>query len=73
MATFTATLEQAEDGSWTALAVVGNHSILGDGETREAALESLREGLRGEIAYLKSRGETLPISTVETIRIEVAA
>jgi predicted RNase H-like HicB family nuclease len=70
-AKFTATVEQAGDGTWTA-AFAGEHTILGTGVSREAALEKLREGLVGEIAYLKSKGEPLPQSSIELVSIEVA-
>jgi predicted RNase H-like HicB family nuclease len=71
MAKFTATVEQAGDGTWSA-AIIGEHTILGAGVTRETALEKLREGLVGEIAYLKSKGEPLPQSSIELVSIEVA-
>ena len=44
MAKFTATVEQAGDGNWTA-ALIGDHMILGAGATKEEAIENLREGL----------------------------
>ena len=71
MAKFTATVEQAGDGTWTA-AIIGEHTILGAGASREAALENLREGLVGEIAYLKSKGDPMPQSSIELVSIEVA-
>ncbi len=72
MAKFTATLEQAGDGSWTA-AVIGEHSVLGTGATRDAALVDLRKGIVGLIEYLKSKGKPLPQSSIELVNIEVAA
>jgi predicted RNase H-like HicB family nuclease len=54
MAKYTATVEQAGDGSWTA-AIISEHTILGAGSTKEEALENLREGILGEIAH----GQTL--------------
>jgi predicted RNase H-like HicB family nuclease len=68
VAKFTATVEQAEDGNWTA-AIIGEHTILGAGATKDEALENLRQGIIGELAY----GELLPQSSVELISIEVAA
>ena len=73
MAKYTATVEQASDGSWSALAVIGDYSFLGDGDTRQAAIDSLCEGIAGEAAYLKSKGQTLPAPTMEVVSIEVAA
>ena len=68
----TAMVEQAGDGTWTA-AVIGEHSVLGTGETRENAVEDLRRGVTGLIEYLKSKGETLPQPSVELVNIEIAA
>jgi predicted RNase H-like HicB family nuclease len=72
MAKFTAMVEQADDGTWTA-AVVGENSVLGTGDTREDAIEDLRRGLTGLIEYLKAKNEPLPQSSIEVISIEVAA
>jgi predicted RNase H-like HicB family nuclease len=72
MTQFTGTVEKAEDGSWTAACEIGDHLILGDGDTREEALEDLRKGLTGTIEYLKSKGESLPQSSIEVVTIEVA-
>lgn len=69
---FAATLEQAGDGSWTA-AIIGEEIVLGSGDTREAALNNLREGVEGLLEYLKSKGQTLPQSSIEIVNIEVAA
>jgi predicted RNase H-like HicB family nuclease len=72
MLKFTATVEQAADGTWTA-AVIGEHSILGTGATRELALHDLHQGIAGLIEYLKEKGEPLPQSSVEIVSVEVAA
>jgi predicted RNase H-like HicB family nuclease len=73
IARFTATVRKADEGDWVALADIGDkHSVFGSGETREAAIENLREGIAGEIEYLKSKGESLPQSSVEVVNIEVA-
>ncbi len=72
MATFTATVERAADGTWTA-AVFGEHTVLGTGETRDEALRSVREGLAGTIAYLREQGEALSPPIIEVVSIEVAA
>ena len=70
--TLTATVEQAGDGTWTA-AVIGEHSVLGTGPTKDAALDSLRLGLADLIEELKAKGEPLPQSSIEIVSIEVAA
>ena len=45
------TLEQDEDGVWCAAAQLGpGVGAVGDGETREAALDDLREALQALIA-----------------------
>jgi predicted RNase H-like HicB family nuclease len=72
MARFTATLEQAGDGTWTA-AVLGEHSVLGTGATKDAALDDLRRGIVGLIDYLKSKGKPVPQSSIELVNIEIAA
>jgi predicted RNase H-like HicB family nuclease len=73
MAKFTATIEQAGDGSWTA-ALFGNKDIvLGTGDTRDEALDDLRKGLVALIGYLKEKGESLLQSSVEVVSIEVEA
>lgn len=70
--TLTAMVERAGDGTWSA-AVIGEHSILGTGATREEAIANLREGARPLIAYLKSEGKPLPQNGVEFVSVEVAA
>jgi predicted RNA binding protein YcfA (HicA-like mRNA interferase family)/predicted RNase H-like HicB family nuclease len=72
MARFTATVEQAGDGSWTA-AIVGENTVLGVGDTREEALDDLRKGLAILIGQLKREGRPIPDSTIEVVSIEVAA
>jgi predicted RNase H-like HicB family nuclease len=72
MVKLTAMVEQAGDGSWTA-AVVGEHSVLGTGATKDEALADLRRGVAGLIEYLKAQGEALPQSAIELVNIEVAA
>lgn len=64
----TATVERAEDGSWTACAHVGDHLILGDGDTQEAAVGSLQDGLRSWVDYLKEKGKSSP----QMVTLEVA-
>ena len=72
MVKLTATVERAGDGTWTA-AVMGEHTVLGTGATREEALTDLRSGVSTLIDYLKSEGKPLPQSSIELVSIEVAA
>ena len=69
----TATVEKASDGTFTAVTVIGEHTIIGDGDTRDEALSSLRDGVSSLVDYLKSEGEPLLRSTIELVSIEVAA
>ncbi|HSU19254.1 MAG TPA: type II toxin-antitoxin system HicB family antitoxin [Acidobacteriaceae bacterium] len=69
----TATLEQAEDGTWTAAVFGVEDIILGTGPTREEALSNLRDGVTGLVDCLKSEGKQLPQSSVELVSIDVAA
>ena len=64
-----ATVEQSEDGSWTALAHIGEHLVLGDGDTEQEAVEDFRKGLESLVEYLKSKGEQLP----HVVCVEIAA
>lgn len=72
MARFTAMVEQANDGSWSAC-VIGEHTVLGQGLTKEEALADLRSGIAGLIEYLKETGQPLPAIAPEIVNIEVAA
>jgi predicted RNase H-like HicB family nuclease len=72
MAKFTAIVEQARDGSWSACGV-GEHTILGQGDTKEQAIDDLRNGIAGLIEYLKETGQPVPSVSVELVSIEVAA
>jgi predicted RNase H-like HicB family nuclease len=72
MAKFAAMVEQAGDGTWSAC-VVGEHTVLGTGATREEAIEDLRRGIAGLIEYLKETGQPVPAMTTEVVSIEVAA
>jgi predicted RNase H-like HicB family nuclease len=62
MAESTAIVEQAGDGSWTA-SIVGEHTVLGTGDTPEEALADLRNGTRLLLQYLKDKG--LPLHSFE--------
>jgi hypothetical protein len=46
VAKFTAMVEQGADGSWSAC-VVGEHTVPGQGDTKEDALADLRNGITG--------------------------
>jgi hypothetical protein len=47
MITLTGTVERVpEDGTYTAVAVIGGDTIIGDGYTKEEAIEDLRRGVR---------------------------
>jgi predicted RNase H-like HicB family nuclease len=71
MAKFAAMVEQAGDGTWSAC-IVGEHTVLGTGATREEAIEDLRRGIAGLIEYLRETGQPVPAMT-EVVSIEVAA
>jgi predicted RNase H-like HicB family nuclease len=73
MIRLTATVEGSDDGTFTAVAAIGEHTIIGDGHTRDEALNSLRSGISGLIDYLKSEGRPLPQSSIELVNIEVPA
>jgi predicted RNase H-like HicB family nuclease len=64
MANYTGTLEQAGDGSWTA-AIIGKHTVLGTGSTRDEALRDLQDGVRGVTEHLRHTGETMNASSIE--------
>lgn len=72
MVRLTAMVEPAGDGTWSA-SVIGEHSVLGTGATREEALRNLRDGITSLLDYLKSEGKQLPQSSIELVSIEVAA
>jgi predicted RNase H-like HicB family nuclease len=65
-------VEQANDGSWSAC-VLGEHTVLGQGDTKEEALADLRSGIAGLLEYLKETGQPLPAVSTEIVSIEVAA
>jgi predicted RNase H-like HicB family nuclease len=72
MANFTAMVERADDGSWSAC-TIGEHTVLGQGDSKDAALADLRTGLEGLIEYLKETGQSIPVSSAELVNVEVAA
>ncbi len=53
MVTLTGTVERApEDGTYTAVVVIGEHTIIGDGYTKDEAIEDLRRGAAVFFDYL---------------------
>jgi predicted RNase H-like HicB family nuclease len=72
MAKFAAMVEQAGDGSWSA-GVVGEHTVLGTGATKEEAPSDLGRGIAGLIEYLRETGQPVPVMTTEVVSIEIAA
>ena len=72
MAKFIAMVEQADDSTWTA-SILGEHTLLGTGETKEAAIESVREGIVSLTSYLASKGQSFPGVRAELVELEVAA
>jgi len=69
MVKLTGTVERAEDGSYTAVVVIGEHTIIGDGDTKDAAIEDLGRGAVVLIDYLKSKNRSLP----EIVTIDIPA
>jgi len=49
-----------EADGWWASYTVGEDTVLGHGETREAALEDLRHQVDGFVEFLKTTGQTVP-------------
>jgi len=62
-------VEQAGDRTWNA-AVIGEHTVLGTGISKEAALEDLRNGIKGLLEHLKSAGLP-PTPIMEIVRVEL--
>ena len=65
-----ASVEQDNDGVWTAVAS-GNLAAVGSGTTKDEALGDLRRSLSVLILYLKAQGEEVPESTVEVMCLDV--
>ena len=53
--------------------MLGEHTVLGTGDTRDEALSNVREGLTGIMAYLREQGEALSPTAIEVVTIEIAA
>jgi hypothetical protein len=56
MVRLTATVEQASESTFTAVAVIGEHSILGTGDTKEAAIEIYARERKGSLNISRARG-----------------
>ncbi len=72
MAKFTAILERAEDGSWSAYMVTPS-LVVGCVESKEAALEDLRGAMAFWLSYMKDTGQAIPVVSAELVSFEVAA
>jgi hypothetical protein len=65
---FTATVKRGSDGTFTAVAVIGEHTVIGEGATKDAAIADLRRGAKALFDYLKSTGQPLPeVAIVEVV------
>jgi len=72
MPTYTAVLEQGDDGSWSAY-TLSPSLIIGTGATREAALADLRSAVTFWLEYMKETGQPVPVVSTELVSIEVPA
>jgi predicted RNase H-like HicB family nuclease len=72
MATYTAVLEQGDDGSWSAY-TLSPSLIIGTGTTKDAALADLRSAVAFWLEYMKDTGQPVPVVSTELVSIEVAA
>ena len=72
MAKFTAVLEAADDGSWSAY-MLGESLVVGTGKSRDAALEDLREATRFWLEYMRESGQPVSSNSTEVVTFEVAA
>lgn len=58
MAKRTAMVEQAWDGTWTAMIIADDALVLGTGHTRREAVTDLRQGIDGTREYLTENRRT---------------
>ena len=72
MAKFTAILEQADDGSWSAYTVTSS-LVVGCGDSKDAALDDLRGGMAFWLSYMKETGQAVLAVSAELVSFEVAA
>ncbi len=72
MAKFTAILEQADDGSWSAYTVTPS-LVVGCGDSKDAALDDLRMAMLFWLGYMKDTGQVVPTVSTELVSFEVAA
>jgi predicted RNase H-like HicB family nuclease len=72
MATYTAILEEGDDGSWSAY-TLSPSLIVGTGATKDAALADLRVAVSFWLDYMRDTGQPVPRVSTEVVSIEVAA
>jgi predicted RNase H-like HicB family nuclease len=72
MAQYTAVLEQADDGSWSAYALTPTVAI-GVGDSKLSALEYLQSGLTLWLDHRKQTGQTVPVPTAQYVSLEIVA
>ncbi len=72
MAKFTAIVERADDGTWSAYTLSPTLTA-GTGDTRESAVSDLRTAMTFWLEYMKDTGQIVPAETSEVITFEVAA
>jgi predicted RNase H-like HicB family nuclease len=72
MATFTAVLEQGEDGSWSAY-TLSPSLVVGTGATKEAAVADLRSAMEFWLEFMRESGQPVAATTTELVSFEVAA
>ena len=72
MAKFTAVLESAEDGTWSAYTLAPS-LVIGSGNSRDAALDDLRLAMTLWLDHMKQTGQPIPPTSSELVSFEVAA
>lgn len=72
MVKYTAVLEQADDGSWSAY-TLSPSLVIGVGSSREEAIEDLRTAMSFWLNHMKESGQQVPHGSMELITFEVAA
>lgn len=72
MATYTAVLEQGDDGSWSAY-TLSPSLIIGTGTSKDEALTDLRTAVAFWLDYMRETGQVVPVVSTELVSIEVAA
>lgn len=72
MATYTAVLEQGDDGSWSAY-TLSPSLIIGTGTSKDEALTDLRTAVAFWLDYMRETGQVVPVVSTELVSIDVAA